>query len=80
MSNKRVLFYNKARLAARKTLTSIPHRHILSAQAVDHGRGFAGIGSSSTLTIHSGETTYTYEFRGGNKAQRAYNCIVPFIL
>ncbi len=68
------MFYDKAFLGKRKALTSIPFNKITAVSSVDEGRGL--FGATSELVIKTGSEAFEFEFRGGDKAQRAYMLIV----
>ena len=78
ITNKRLLFYDKAFLRKRKALTSVPFSKITAVSSVDEGRGL--FGSTSELVIKTGSEEYEFEFRGGEKAQRAYKLIMTEVL
>ncbi|MBA2448573.1 MAG: PH domain-containing protein [Chloroflexi bacterium] len=78
ITNKRLIFYDKAFMARRKALTSIPFSKVTSVSSVDEGRGLWG--SSSSLVIKTGSEEFEFEFRGGDKAQRAYKLIMTELL
>lgn len=78
ITNKRVLFYDKAFLGKRKALTSVPYRQITAVSSIDEGRGL--FGTSSELVVKTGSEAFSFEFRGGEKAQRAYALIMGELL
>lgn len=78
VTNKRLMFYDKAFLAKRKALTSIPFRQITAVSTIDEGRGL--FGTSSELVVKTGPEVFSFEFRGGDKAQRAYTLIMQELL
>ena len=78
VTNKRLMFYDKAFLGKRKALTSIPFRMITTVSSVDEGRGL--FGATSQLVVKIGPEAFEYEFKGGDKAQRAYALIMSEIL
>lgn len=78
ITNKRLMFYDKAFLRKRKALTSVPFSKITSVSSVDEGRGL--FGTTSELVIKTGSEEYEFEFRGGDKAQRAYKLIMTEVL
>ncbi len=69
ITNKRLIFYDKEFARKRKALTSVPFNKITSVSSIDEGRGF--FGSTSELVVHAGSRDFEFEFRGGDKAQRA---------
>jgi hypothetical protein len=78
VTNKRLLFYDKAFLRKKKALVSIPYGNVTSVASVDQGRGL--LGSSSELVVKAGSDEFEFEFRGGDKAQRAYQHIMRELL
>ena len=78
VTNKRVMFYDKAFLGKRKALTSIPYSKLTSVSSIDEGRGL--FGATSELVLKTGSEAYEFEFRGGEKAQCAYQLIMTELL
>jgi hypothetical protein len=78
ITNKRLMFYDRAFMLKRKALTSVPYTRISSVSSVDEGRGL--FGTTSSLVIKTGSEAYEFEFRGGEKAQRAYRTIMAELL
>jgi Bacterial PH domain len=74
ITNKRLMFYDKAFLGKRKALTSVPFNKITAVSSVDEGRGL--FGATSELVVKTGSEAFEFEFRGGDKAQRAYAFIM----
>jgi hypothetical protein len=79
ITNKRLMFYDKAFVGKRKALTSIPFNKVQTVSSVDEGRGLFGATSELVLKTGSGEV-FEFEFRGGEKAQRAYSLIMSEML
>jgi hypothetical protein len=77
VTNKRLMFYDKAMMRKKKALTSIPFSRISTVSSIDSGGVFR---SSSELDIRCGAEDYEFEFRGGDKAQKAYVMIMREIL
>ncbi len=78
ITDRRLMFYDKAFLRKKKALTSVPFSRITSVSTVDEGRGL--FGSSSELVVKSGIDEHEFEFRGGEKAQSAYQYIMKHLL
>ncbi|MPZ15967.1 MAG: hypothetical protein GEU73_16355 [Chloroflexi bacterium] len=78
ITSKRLIFYDKAFMRKRKALTSVPFSKITSVSSVDEGRSL--FGATSELVVKAGPDTYKFEFRGGTKAQRAYQLIMGALL
>ena len=83
ITDKRIIYYDKAFLKAKKALVSIPYDRIASVASEDN-RGFIikkGFLVSDTLTIQPiGSKPKTFEFRGGDKAHIAHNIIMEHLL
>lgn len=62
----------------KKALTSVPFNKISAVSSVDEGRGL--FGATSELVIKTGSEEFEFEFRGGDKAQRAYQLIMTELL
>lgn len=77
LTDRRLVFYDKAFLGNRKALTSIPYRQISALSSVDEG---GILRSSSHLVVTASGQAYEFEFGGGEKAQRAYAIILGEIL
>ncbi len=83
ITDKRIIYFDKAFLKARKALVSVPHNRIASVASEDDGGLFIRKGYFVTdiLTITPiGLEPKTFEFRGGEKAQKAHNIIMEYLL
>jgi len=78
ITDKRLMFYDKAFMRKRKALTSVPFSKITAVSSVDAGRGL--FGATSELVVKTGSEEFEFEFRGGDKAQRAYRLIMTEVL
>jgi hypothetical protein len=78
ITNKRLVFYDKAPMRKKKALTSVPFSKINAVSSIDAG-GFL-TKSTSELTVRSGSEEYEFEFWGADKAQRAYSLIMKELL
>jgi GRAM domain-containing protein len=78
ITNKRIIFYDKAFMRKRKALVSVPYSKITMVSSIDQGRGLWG--ATSELVIKTGSEEFEFEFRGGDKAQRAYRFIMAELL
>ena len=83
ITNKRIIYYDKAFLKSKKALVSIPYDRIASVASEDN-KGFLikkGFFVSDTLIINPiGLESITFEFRGGDKAHIAHNIIMSHLL
>ena len=78
ITDKRLLFYDREFMRKRKALTSVPFSKITAVSSVDEGRGLWG--ATSELVVKTGSEEYEFDFRGGDKAQRAYKLIMAELL
>ena len=78
ITDKRVMFYDKEFMRKRKALVSIPFSRVDAVASVDQGRQL--FGTTSELVIKAGTQDYSFEFRGGDKAERAYTLIMSALL
>jgi|SRR5687768_1649261 hypothetical protein len=78
ITNKRLIFYDREFMRKRKALTSVPFSKLTAVSSVDEGRGL--FGATSILVVKTGSEEYEFEFRGGDKAQRAYRFIMTEML
>ena len=77
ITNKRLVFYDKEFARKRKALTSVPFSKITAVSSIDEGGLFR---STSELVVKTGSEEYEFDFRGGDKAQRAYRYIMQELL
>ena len=83
LTDKRIIFYDKAFMKKRKAIVSIPYSRIASVASEDN-KGFiirSGFLVSDTLTVDPiGLEPRTFEFWGGDKAHAAHNIIMEYLL
>jgi hypothetical protein len=83
ITDKRIIYYDKAFLKSRKALVSIPYSRIASVASEDN-KGLLirkGFLINDTLTINPiGLGPKTFEFRGGEKAHQVHNIIMEYLL
>ena len=82
ITNKRVIFYDKAFMRKKKAMVSILYNRISSLSSEDDSGGLMkrGFFASSVLTIQSGGDAFEFEFRGGDKAHQAYMMIMEYLI
>lgn len=83
LTDKRIIYYDKAFLKKKKALVSLPYSRIACVASEDNSGFFirSGFLVSDTLTIESiGLEPRTFIFRGGDKAHRAHNIIMEYLL
>lgn len=83
ITDKRIIFYDKAFLKKQKAMVSIPYSRITSVGSEDN-KGFLvrrGFLVSDELTICAqGMEPKVLEFRGGDKAHLAHRLIMEYML
>ena len=82
ITNKRVVFYDKAFLRKIKAVVSTPYHSIKCLATEDEsglltGRGFF---ASSKLIMHTTHGDHEFEFRGADKAHLAHNLILQYMV
>lgn len=83
LTDKRIIYYDKAFLKKKKAMVSLPYNRIACVASEDNSGLFirSGFLVSDTLTIESiGLEPRTFVFRGGDKAHRAHNIIMEYLL
>ena len=80
--DKRIIFYDKAFTHKKKAMVTLPYNRIHAVSSADDSgllikRGFF---ASSKLTLHAGDDSFEFEFRGGDKAHTAYTLIIKHLL
>ena len=78
LTDKRLIFYDKAFLKKSKAMVSIPYSRVVAIASKDPGGLFGS--RSSELTVRTSGDDYDFEFHGGDKAHVAYGLILPQIL
>jgi len=83
ITDKRVIFYDKAYMREQKAMVSIPYSRISMVGSEDD-KGFLirkGFFVTGKLTINGlGFEERTFEFRGGDKAHQAHNIMMEYLL
>ena len=83
VTDKRIIFYDKAYMKSQKAMVSIPYSRISTVGSEDN-KGFLvkkGFFVTDKLTISGlGFDDKTFEFRGGDKAHQAHNIIMEYLL
>lgn len=83
ITDKRVIFYDKAYMREQKAMVSIPYSRISMVGSEDD-KGFLirkGFFVTGKLTICGlGFDDRTFEFRGGDKAHQAHQIIMEYLL
>lgn len=82
ITDMRLIFYDKAVFTKKRALMSVPYSRITALGSVDNA-GLLGGGklfSSSELLVRSGTHDFEFEFRGADKAHKAYMAIMRELL
>lgn len=83
LTDKRVIYYDKEFMRSKKAMVSLPYSRIASVASEDN-KGFfvkSGFFTSDKLIIHPmGLDAKTFEFRGGDKAHKAHNIMMEYML
>jgi hypothetical protein len=83
ITDKRIIYYDKAFLKKKKALVSIPHNRIACVASEDH-KGLlikSGFFVTDNLTITPiGMEPKIFEFRGGDKAHQAHDILMEYLL
>jgi hypothetical protein len=82
ITDRRIIFYDRAFLGKNKATVTIPYSRIHYVSSDDDSGiiprpGFFVTGS---LRVHVGEDAFHFEFRGADKAHEAYRLIMGHIL
>jgi len=82
ITDKRLIFYDKAFLGRRKAVVTIPLSKITRVASEDDRGTFLSpkLFVSSRLTVCVGSECYEFEFRGADKAHLAYELIIDGLM
>ncbi|WP_298980656.1 PH domain-containing protein [Caldilinea sp.] len=76
ITDRRIIFYDQGILFKKKAMVSIPYNQVIGVAAADEGIIF----QSSQITLITGAGSFSFEFRGVDKAQWAYRFILNQML
>ncbi len=76
ITDRRVIFYDQGFLIKKKSMVSIPYNQVVGVLSVDEGIVF----QTSEIALITGAGKFSFEFRGGDKAHKAYAYIMSQIL
>lgn len=81
ITNRRIVFHDKAFLRRHKATVSIPYSKINSVAAKDESGLFTGRGffASSELILTTSAGDFEFEFRGADKAHQAHSLIMQHL-
>jgi Bacterial PH domain len=81
ITDKRVIFQDKAFIGKKVAITSLPYRQIASVSVVSNKSWAGSFFSTGSLAIKTGGgDVHEIEFRGHEKSQHAHNLILHYIL
>jgi aspartate 1-decarboxylase len=75
-TDQRIIFYDQAFLTKKKSMVSIPYNQIIGVASADEGMIF----QTSEITLLTAAGNYSFQFRGADKAHKAYRYIMKQIL
>ena len=76
ITDRRVIFYDQGVFTKKKSMISIPYNQVIGIASADEGTIF----QTSEITLITAAGKFTFEFRGGDKAHKAYAYIMNQIL
>lgn len=80
--DKRIVFYDRAFTHKKKAMVTIPYNRIHAVSSADDTGLILKRGHFATgkLTLHAGDDSFEFEFRGSDKAHQAYIMIVEHMI
>jgi len=76
ITDQRVIFYDQGALLKKKVMVSIPYNRVIGIASRDEG----GIVRTSEITLMTAAGNFSFEFRGADKAHKAYQYIMNQVL
>jgi hypothetical protein len=76
ITDRRIIFYDQGIFLKKKSMISIPYNQVIGIASVDEGMIF----QTSEITLITAAGRFSFEFRGGDKAHRAYAYIMTQLL
>jgi hypothetical protein len=76
ITDRRVIFYDQSGFSKKKSMMSIPYNQVIGISSVDEGVIF----QTSEITLITAAGKFSFEFKGGDKAHKAYSYIMNQIL
>lgn len=76
ITDRRVIFYDQATFGKKKSMISIPYNQVIGISSADEGLIF----QTSEITLITAAGKFEFEFRGGDKAHKAYAYIMGQVL
>lgn len=76
ITDRRVIFYDQGIFLKKKSMISIPYNQVIGIASVDEGTFF----QTSEITLITAAGRFSFEFRGGDKAHKAYFYIMTQLM
>ena len=76
ITDRRVIFYDQATFSKKKSMISIPYNQVIGISSADSGILF----QTSEIVLITAAGKFDFEFRGSDKAHKAYSYIMGQIL
>lgn len=76
ITDRRLIIQDEGRVRKRRSLISLPYSRITMVAASDEG---GVLRRTSELTVFAGSQEFEFEFRSGDKAERAHQLIVQHL-
>ena len=76
ITDRRIIFFDQGILLKKTSMVSIPYNQVVGVASGDEGVIF----QTSEITLITGAGKFSFEFRGGDKAHKAYAYIMSQIL
>jgi hypothetical protein len=76
ITDQRIIFYDQGFFSKKKSMISIPYNQVIGIASVDEGMIF----KTSEITLITAAGKFAFEFRGGDKAHKAYAFIMHQLL
>jgi hypothetical protein len=73
ITDRRLIIQDEGKVRKRRSLISLPYSRITMISSADEG---GMLRKTSELTVFAGSQEFEFEFRSGDKAERAYTFIV----
>jgi hypothetical protein len=77
ITDQRVIFYDQGTLLKKKMMISIPYNQVIGIASRDEG---GVLFKTSEITLITAAGNFSFEFRGADKAHKAYQYIMNQIL
>lgn len=76
LTDRRIIFYDQGFVLKKRSMVSIPYNQVIGIASIDEGLIF----QTSEITLITAAGRFSFEFRGADKAHKAYAFIMTQIL